>query len=70
MATRSHISYSFINDNSLRNTKNVSNILTCTIIFISVATLSVISGIKIGIRRLSEICFGLGRYRTGGILGW
>ncbi len=30
-----------------------------TIVF-SVATISVVSGIHIGIRRLSEICFGLG----------
>ena len=28
---------------------------------VSVATLSVISGMKVGIRRLSEICFGLGK---------
>ena len=26
-----------------------------------VATISVISGIKVGIRRLSEICFGIGK---------
>ena len=33
----------------------------------SVATLSVVSGLKIGIRRLSEICFVLGRLNKGAI---
>ncbi|KAK3749919.1 hypothetical protein QZH41_017372, partial [Actinostola sp. cb2023] len=48
-----------INDNIEVNTTNQIIIIWC---ITAVATLSVVSGVKIGIRRLSEICFALGMF--------
>ena len=48
-----------INNNIEVNTTNQIIIIWC---ITAVATLSVVSGVKIGIRRLSEVCFALGMF--------
>ena len=47
-----------LNNNIDENSDIQTIIIWC---ITAVATVSVISGIKVGIRRLSEICFGIGR---------
>ena len=47
-----------INSDIGENTDNQIIIIWCVT---ALATISVISGLKVGIRRLSEICFGIGK---------
>ena len=48
-----------INTDISESVDNQTIIIWCVT---ALATISVISGIKVGIRRLSEICFGIGMY--------
>ena len=48
-----------INTDISINVDNQTIIIWCVTVL---ATISVISGIKVGIRRLSEICFAIGKY--------
>ena len=50
-----------INSDIAESTNNQTIIIWCVT---ALATVSVISGIKVGIRRLSEICFGIGKYHV------
>lgn len=60
-----------LNSGLHRVNSNIGETVTVQIIIIwaitAVATVSVISGLKVGIRRLSEICFGVGENLYVGI---